>query len=168
MTIHPNPSQPDRTGPTAGFSLVEFLMAAFILGVGLLGLGAMQTATVRGRAGAGIRLAAAALAANSLELIQAEAGHLSRVRRGQEPPGPRPLRYAGPGAGPWVDRFGRDGRPGDARSAFFTVTVTRSVPALRDAPEGPLPAWVFRATVTWAEGPSRTAAGLSLARLVAY
>ena len=128
-------------------------MAACILGVGLLGLAAMQAATARAQGGAGSRLTAAILAGDALEQILAEAGPASRNRA------PGALKYTGPGAGPWVERFGRDGQPAEDRAAFYTVTVTRSAPGAVPA------AWAFRAAVTWPERP--VPGRFSLARLVA-
>lgn len=43
----PTPSSPGIRGTQAGFSMVEFLMAAFIMAIGLLGLTALQTLALR-------------------------------------------------------------------------------------------------------------------------
>jgi hypothetical protein len=122
---------------------VEFLLVACILSVGLLGLGALQVATVRALGGTWTRLAAATLAENALEGITADAGRGLPTR-----------------PGPWVQRFDRDGRPTAARSAFFTVTVTRS------AAGSPAPAWAYQAAATWVGAPGSGPGSIILARLV--
>ena len=164
MTPLPAPLHP--ACPRRGFSLIEFLMVAFILAVGLLGLGGMQAATARAHGGAGNRMTAAILAGNALEEVLAEAGRASRARRGGEAL-PGSGKYTGPGYGPWVARFGRDGRPTEARSAFYTVTVTRTAPGTREGRDAVPAAWAFRAAVTWPEGPGPAPGRLDLARIVA-
>jgi Tfp pilus assembly protein PilV len=135
--------------------MVELLLVALVLGVGLLGLCVLQVATVRGLAGTWTRLAAATLAHNALAGVLAEAGP---VRPGQaRPAAPK---YTAPGPGPWVERFDRNGRPTQDPSAFFTVTVTRSVP------DPLVPVWAFQAAVVWAEGAPGASGRISLTRLV--
>jgi type II secretory pathway pseudopilin PulG len=159
------PHRLDLPRPTGGFTMVEFLLVAFILAVGLLGLGALQVATARSGAAAGIRLTAATLANNTLEEILAEARQVGLSRVVQEPAGPGAPEYTGPGPGPWLARFGRDGLPAPARRAFFTVAVTRSAPpAFQDAPA----AREFRATVTWLEDAPPVPGRLTLRRLITY
>ena len=167
MQIRRDPSPPIHPG-SWGFTLVEFLLVAFILAVGLLGLGAMQVATLRGGAGAGTRLTAATLASNALEEVLAEAWPLFLARRGQDPPGPVALKYTVPGPGPWVARFGRDGLPASAQSAFFTVAVTRSAPGGRASRDASAAAREFRATVAWTEGTPPVPRTLTLTRLITY
>jgi len=130
---------------------VELLLVAFVLGVGLLGLSALQVATMRNLAGAWTRLAAATLAGNALAGVLAEAGPGPRERSGK---------YTGAGSGPWVEWFDRNGQPATHSPAFFTVTVTRSVP------DPLVPVWAFQAAVVWAEGAPGASGRISLTRLV--
>lgn len=57
----------------AGFSLIEFLLAAFIMGIGLLGLAALQTAALSQGTGGRLRGTASFLAHSIFDRIEAEA-----------------------------------------------------------------------------------------------
>lgn len=69
-----------HSSPRAGFSIIEFLLAAMILGVGLLGLAALTVMSVKGFGGSRTRNAASDLAGSVLDRLALD-GRLSAAIR---------------------------------------------------------------------------------------
>lgn len=132
-------SNPPGRGRSAGFSMVELLIAAFILAVGILGLSMLQLLSMQANRGSRSMSTAVQVADQMLDQVEME-GRLSwlNVTASQytSPPALPPLQFIN-AADPVVQTYTVRGKRPDVSATdiadvqpYFTATLVRAEPAV--------------------------------------
>jgi Tfp pilus assembly protein PilV len=159
--ISPNP----RRSRQAGFSLIEFLLAAFVMAIGILGLTMLQVMSLRGGTGSRALNTAVVVGEGVLESIQAE-GRQSMLFLKAQTAAPTATYFV---TGPLTQYYAFDGTLlANATNSFYKVQIANADVVALSAAGGTKR---FTLTITFTDSVTPTTTILrtvTLTRQVAY